>query len=259
MKLPLSQAFFIPENELPFPDHLKKNYLIVIPVQDEEAALPETLADLFSVLPENCRIAAGLNACTDNSRGICEKFPIIIGDTIESGYGYGCQIAIDAAKQAGFTPDAYLFFAADGANSPDDLLRLIDSYENDPNDGFILGVRDFNLKNWWENFGRALPNLILGLLCRTLGGQFFYDLGPLRLIERSLFGKMKLHEMVWGWTIEAQIRAAQMGIKITTISVEEHPRRAGEQKVSGVSLRHSMRIGMAIGKAALRTRFSALD
>lgn len=241
------------------PDHLKKNYLIVIPVQNEEEALPETLAELSRVLPEGCRIAVGLNACTDNSRDVCERFPVMIGDTNESGYGYGCQIAIDAANNAAFVPDAYLFFAADGANAPEDLLRLIDAYENHANDGFVIGMREFHLKSWWENFGRALPNLILGGLCHLLGGQFFYDLGPLRLIEQNLFEKMNLCEMVWGWTIEAQIRAAQLGVFITTIPAEERPRRAGEQKVSGVSLWRSCRIGLAIGRAAWRTRFSELD
>lgn len=238
------------------PDHLKKNYLIVIPVQNEEEALPETLTELSNVLPEACRIAVGLNSCTDNSREICRQFSVMTGETNESGYGFGCQVAIDAAQQAGFVPDAYLFFAADGANTPEDLLRLIDAYENHANEGFILGMREFHLKSWWENFGRALPNLILGGLCHLLGGQFFYDLGPLRLIERSLFKKMNLREMVWGWTIEAQIRAAQLGVFITTVPAEERPRRAGKQKVSGVSLWRSLSIGIAIGKAAWRTRFS---
>ncbi len=238
---------------------MKKNYLIVIPVQNEEDALPETLVELSAKLPDNCQVAVGLNACVDNSRGVCEPFPVIVGETTDSGYGFGCQTAIDAAKQTGFIPDAYLFFAADGANTPEDLLRLIDTFENQENHGFIIGLREFHLKNWWENFGRALPNLILGGICQLLGGQFFYDLGPLRLIERSVFEKMKLREMIWGWTIEAQIRAAQMGVYIITVPAEERPRRAGEQKVSGVSLWCSCGVGLAIGRAAWRTRFSDSD
>ena len=235
---------------------VKNNYLIVIPVQNEEEALPETLAELLSILPENYRISTGLNACTDGSRRVCRQYSIFIGETEQSGYGYGCDAAIKAAAEGGFVPDAYLFFAADGANRVEDLLNLTRAFEDMENDGFILGLRDFDLKTWWDNFGRALPNLILGMLCRTLGGQFFYDLGPLRLIERDLFFKMELREMIWGWTIEAQIRAAQLGVRITTVPVIEQERRAGKQKVSGVSLIHSTGIGLEIAKAAWRTRFS---
>lgn len=231
----------------------------MIPVQNEAMALPDTLAELSAALPENCRIAVGLNACTDDSRAVCEQFPVLIGETRQSGYGFGCQSAIDAAEDAGLIPDAYLFFAADGAHVPGDLLRLIAVFENRSNDGFIIGLRKFRLSSWVANFGRALPNLILGTWCRLLGGQFFYDLGPLRLIERTLFQKMNLREMVWGWTIEAQIRAARFGVNIVTVPVEERPRKAGEQKISGVSPWRSLRIGLSIGAAAWRSRFSTVS
>ena len=235
---------------------MKNSYLIVIPARDEEECLPDTLADLAAELPENCRVAVGLNGCQDDSRGVCERFGVLIGETKETGYGHGCRVAIDAGKEAGQNPNAYLFYVADGANSPNDLLRLIAFYENTSNDGFIIGLRRFRLKGWIQEFGRALPNLILGTLCHTLGGQFFHDLGPMRLIERRLLERMQLRELVWGWTIEAQIRAAQLGVKIEKILVEEYPRRHGQQKVSGVSFCHSARVGWEIARAAWRTRFA---
>ncbi len=234
---------------------MNSSCLIVIPARNEEACLPETLTELLEVLPENCRIAVGLNACTDESAAACDAYPAFVGETDEAGYGHGCVAAIEAAARAGFEADAYLFFAADGANSPEDALRLIAEFENDPTKRFVLGLRRFRLGSWLNEFGRALPNLILGLVCRILGGQFFHDLGPLRLIERRLFEEMQLKEMVWGWTIEAQIRAAQLGENIVSLPVEEHPRRAGEQKVSGVSLIRSSQIGWEIAKAGWRTRF----
>ena len=122
-----------------------------------------------------------------------------------------------------------------------------------------MGLRKFELATWSSEFGRALPNLLLGIACAALGGQFFHDLGPLRLIERRLFEKIDPQEQTWGWTIEAQIMAARFGEAITPITVSERPRLSGEQKVSGVSLTRSAKIGWKIFLAAVRTRFRKLD
>ncbi|MDF1813087.1 MAG: glycosyltransferase [Verrucomicrobiales bacterium] len=227
-------------------------YAIIIPVQNEEEVLGATLDELQKFLPAHSKISVGLNACEDRSREICIAKGIVFGETSESGYGWGCMAAIKAVE-AEFPPTAYLFFAGDGANDPRDLPALIQAFElGEAN--FIIGIRRFDLKNWLDEFGRALPNLILGLVCRALGGQFFHDLGPLRLIERDLFQKMQLREMVWGWTIEAQLLAAKHGEKIDTREVIERPRLAGQQKVSGVSMARSARVGWEIGKAAIRTK-----
>ena len=38
------------------------------------------------------------------------------------------------------------------------------------------------LRTWWQEFGRAVPNLILGVAGIFLTGRFHHDLGPLRLV-----------------------------------------------------------------------------
>lgn len=226
-------------------------YAIILPVQNESAIIGATLDELQRHLPENCIIAVGLNACTDESRSVCADKDVIIGETGKSGYGWGCRAAIDILESE-HKPRAYIFYAGDGANDPNDLPLLIEAFEKGEND-FVMGLRKFELQNWFNEFGRALPNLILGLACASLGGQFFHDLGPFRLIERTLFRRMGLQEMVWGWTIEAQIRSANLGAKISTVRISERPRQGGEQKVSGVSLKRSSKIGWEIFKAAWRT------
>ena len=237
---------------------MKSNpYAIIIPVQNEAAVIGSTLDELQRNLHDNCVIAVGLNACTDESRDICTERGVIIGETKKSGYGWGCQAAIDALESQ-TEPRAYLFYAGDGANDPADLAKLIEAFENGDSN-FVMGLRKFELQSWFDEFGRALPNLILGTACTLLGGQFHHDLGPLRLIERDLFRRMQLREMVWGWTIEAQIRAAQLGAKITPVEIGERPRQGGEQKVSGVSLGRSSKIGWEIFKAAWRTAQSNRD
>ncbi|MDF1811867.1 MAG: hypothetical protein P1V20_06620 [Verrucomicrobiales bacterium] len=150
-------------------------------------------------------------------------------------------------------PTAYLFFAGDGANDPNDLIKMMDYFELGDY-RFIMGIRQYVHENIFERLKRTLPNRGLGLYCRLLGGQLFKDLGPLRLIERNLFRQMKLREEVWGWTIEAQLRAAQLNEDILAFSIREKPRLAGFQKVSGVSAWRSAMIGLKIIQAGWRCK-----
>ncbi len=207
------------------------------------------------MLPENCRISVGLNGCDDGTASKCGEFPVFVGTADTVGYGHGCLAGIEAANSEGFQANTFIFFAADGANRPEDVLTLIDCFEKTKDLKFVMGIRKFSLQTWSREFGRALPNLLLGLTCTFLGGQFFHDLAPLRLIETNLFKRMQLREKTWGWTIEAQIRAAQLGEEIHPVPVIERERTAGEQKVSGVSLRRSLQIGLKIAAAGFRTRF----
>jgi len=234
---------------------LENQYSVIIPLHNEEECIGETLDELLPALPEGVSVAVGLNACTDETVRICRTREIILGETEDIGYGHGCLAAIEAITKSHVSPDpdAYIFYAGDGANRPEDLLKLIDLYESDNATRFAMGLRRFQLGEWASEFGRALPNLILGVWCKLVGGQFFHDLGPLRIIDRKLFEEMALRELTWGWTIEAQIRAAQLGVDIATIPVEERQRTAGEQKVSGVSPWRSLKIGGAIAAAAWRT------
>src|SRR4030095_12228039 len=113
----------------------------------------------------------------------------------------------------------------------------------------VMGQRTLGLENWgFGIFGprRALPNVTLGLWTSLLSGRPFCDIGPLRLIDRRLFERLNLREVVWGWTIEAQILACRLKVPVRTISVVERPRLAGEQKVSAVSWKRSLEIGLHI-------------
>ncbi len=98
-----------------------------------------------------------------------------------------------------------------------------------------------------------IANAALGLWCGLLSGRYFSDLGPLRMISRRLFEKIAPREMTFGWTIEAQIAAANLDAAICEIPVHERRRIAGRQKVSGVTWRRTLSIGCKIVAAGYRT------
>lgn len=227
---------------------------IILPARDEEAALGPVLTEL---LPHAARhgavIAVGLNDCRDGSRATAETHGVLVGETPARGYGHGCLAAIDAVLASGLRPEAYIFMAADGAHDPAELPRLLTAWREGA--ALVLGQRTGVPQNWPALGGvRAASNLALGAWAALLSGQWYSDLGPFRLIERSLFEVIAPIETTWGWTIEPQILAPRFGARIAQVPVTERPRIAGEQKVTGVSLRHSLRIGLAIARAGLRCR-----
>lgn len=230
-------------------------YGIIIPVCNEAECLGEVIDELRAALPEgHFVLAVGVNDSNDGSEVVAASRGVIVGSTECRGYGHGCVAAIDAMRLVGETVDGYIFYAGDGASQPGDVLALVQRFEA-RGVPLVIGLRRFVLRTWWQEFGRAVPNLILGVAGLMLTGRFRHDLGPLRLIGRDFFQALDLREMTWGWTIEAEVKASRMGVVAETVPVSERPRLKGEQKVSGVSLGQSLWIGGQMLKAGIRARF----
>ena len=201
-------------------------------------------------------VAVGVNNSTDRTAEIARQRGVLVAETSRRGYGHGCQAAIDQLTNVFPRMRAYVFCAGDGASDPRDIARLAAAFDDGCD--FVLGTRTTRVSNWRAmTFRHVIANLALGTWCGLLSGRFFTDLGPLRLIERELFETIARQEMTYGWTIEAQIGAAQAGASIREIPVHERLRIAGQQKVSGVSWHQTLSIGCRIVAAGYRSRFRA--
>lgn len=241
----------------------RRHYAVMIPACQEEACvgvmIDELRRKLAAIGPRHkFTICVGVNGSTDRTAEVARTQGVEVAETARRGYGHGCQAAIDHLEQKGFSPDAYIFMAADGANDPADLPRLLAAHA----DGFpfVLGCRTDGFRNVHGamNFTHWVANLVLGAWCGLLTGRFFFDLGPYRLIERELFAELELGEWTYGWTIEPQILAARRGVPMIEVSVRERARLAGEQKVSGVSIRRTISVGLQILAAGWRARLRPL-
>ncbi len=226
---------------------------IIIPACDEAACIGRVLDEFLRVLdPEKFVVAVGVNGSSDNTAEIARQHPVLVAETVQRGYGHGCQAAIDLTNNLFPSIRAYVFCAGDGASDPHDLRRLAAAFEQ----GYelVLGSRTLRLRNWRAmTLRHVIANAGLGLWCGILCGRCFSDLGPLRLISRPLFEKIAPREMTFGWTIEAQIAAAKLDAAICDIPVTERRRIAGRQKVSGVTWRQTLSIGFKIVAAGYRT------
>jgi hypothetical protein len=228
-------------------------FALIIPACDEADCIGPVLDELLSVLdPEKYVIAVGVNGSSDATAEIAGQRPVLVAVTEQVGYGHGCQAAIDLTKNLFPSIRAYIFCAGDGANDPLDFAALVAGYER----GYelVLGTRTTQLRNWRTmTLRHVFANAALGLWAGLLGGRYFTDLGPMRLISRSLFEKIAPREMTFGWTIETQIAAAKFDAAICEVPVLERRRIGGRQKVSGVSWQRTFLVGGRIVVAGFRT------
>ena len=226
---------------------------IIIPACDEEPCLGRVLEELLAALdPDKYAVAVGVNGSSDRTVNVAKRYLVIVTETETRGYGFGCTKAIEALRAAHPSIRAYVFFAADGASDPRDVAALVGAYEQ----GYplVLGARTTSLRNWPAmTFPHVLANFSLALWCGFLSRRWFTDLAPHRLVARELFETIAPQEMTYGWTIEAQIAAAMLGVEICEIPAHERERIAGEQKVSGVTWRRTLLIGCRIVAAGWRT------
>ena len=235
---------------------------LILPACHEEETIGPVLDELRARLDpcEGWIVAVGVNGSPlgmDRTAELARRHPLapIVVETPARGYGHGCQVAIDRVEALGLAPDAYVFFAADGANDPADLGKLLAARRGGYD--FVMGCRtspwrpeNLSVMGW----PHVLANRLLGAWCGWLTGRRFRDIGPLRLIERNLFHRLRMREWTFGWTVEAQIIAARLGAAMLEIPVRERPRLAGEQKVSKVNWRRTLFIGWQIALAGWRTR-----
>ncbi len=252
--------------ERPAPTAVGRRIALILPACHEEETIEVVLDELQDKLDPRWEwiVAVGVNGsptgedCTaDLAR--CHSLRPVVAETPARGYGFGCQAAIDRLAETGVAPDAFIFFAADGANDPADLPRLLAEYEQ--GNDFVLGCRTVP---WWHGnltvmgWSHLLANRLLGAWCGLLTRRLFRDIGPLRLIERGLFHRLGLREWTFGWTIEAQVVAARLNAVMSEVPVRERRRLAGQQKVSKVSYRRTLSIGWQIALAGWRAKRRSL-
>ena len=69
-------------------------------------------------------------------------------------------------------------------------------------------------------------------LIKIFYGHEYTDLGPFRAIRRKKLEQLNLSDRTFGWTVEMQIKAIQLGFTVVEIPVD-YRRRIGKSKISG--------------------------
>ena len=211
------------ESRTPYP----KRTLIIPALNEEEsiagaiAAVPQGLFDRIIVVDNGSRDATARRATQAGAQVVAEP---------RRGYGRACWRGIQALEPGAET---LVFMDGDLSDDPQDAQALVDALEKGSYDmvvgSRVLGRAAPGALEPWQRFGNWLATRII----RLLWGVRYTDLGPFRAIRVDALRKLDMRDRGFGWTVEMQVRAAQLGLRTFEIPVRYRVRAFGRSKISG--------------------------
>lgn len=248
-------------------DEYLRQTCVIIPARNEEDSISFVLGDL----PKVGKVIVVDNGSTDSTASIAEMHGALVVEEKIPGYGRACRVGIHALRRysrrvkseavAGSgnhqQPIAYVaFLDADYSDHPELLPKLIKPLADGSAD-FVLGSRLLGIRE-----KGAMPmqsvwgNRLACFLMRCIWGARYTDLGPFRALRFDTLNRMNMKDINFGWTVEMQVKASQLGLRVLEIPVP-YRRRIGTSKISGTisgTLRAGYKILFTIAKYALTGR-----
>jgi len=225
---------------------------ILIPALNEEEALPGVLAAIPHDRIDHVVVAD--NGSTDRTAEVARAYGASVVSEPARGYGAACLAGIAHLGALPTAPAVVAFLDGDQSDDPQQLFRLVDPILRGEVD-LVVGARE-SAGGGQETVpihARLGNALVLGL-ARALFGATFDDLGPFRAISWSALASLEMDDRNWGWTLQMQIRATRLGLRVREVPVDHRARAAGRSKVSG-SIYGSVRAGAKMLYTLFRERF----
>ncbi len=188
------------------------------------------------------------NGSTDDTAAVARARGAIVVAEPERGYGAASLAALAALPAEA---EIVVWMQADLSEDPSQAAALMAPIRAGEAD-LVIGSRTLGT----AAKGALLPHQQFGnrlacFLIRMFWGHRYTDLGPFRAIRRDALDRMRMADRNYGWTIEMQIKAVRMGLRVVEIPVRYGVRVAGENKVSG-NWRASARAGWIILRTVFR-------
>ena len=205
----------------------------VIPARDEAGNIGAVVGGLLELRAESGqRVIDDLVVCDNGSadataqRARSAGARVVVEDT--PGYGVACLTALAALRPV----DVVLF--VDGDQSCEtaqavDLLRAIADGAD-----MVVGSRALGrMEPGALSPPQIAGNRVASLLIRLLWGKTVTDLGPFRAIRADALRQLDMRDRAYGWTVEMQVKAIQMNLRLAETPVDSLRRRFGRSKVGG--------------------------
>ena len=198
---------------------------VIMPTRNEAAALPKVLG---AILPKVAEVIVVDTASTDGTPEIAAGMGARVVSEPRRGYGRACLAGIAALSP---TVDTVLFMDADASDRPEDLPRLLAPIIEDGAE-LVIGARSLDVEPGALTPQQRFGNALACRLIRLIWGIGYTDLGPFRVIRRAAQDRLQMRDETWGWTVEMQVRAARLGLRVREVPVG-YRRRIGYSKISG--------------------------
>ena len=214
------------------------NIQVIIPVRNEAKTIGKIIQKLQSLGLTRVRVVD--NGSRDGSGSVAINYGAELVTEPIAGYGQACWTGLQDLP-----PEVEWLLFCDGDGS-DDLGSLPQWFELKARYDLILGDRRATppgraVMTPVQRFGNVLATNLI-----SWGWGYKYsDLGPMRLIRRQSLAKISMCDRGFGWTVEMQVRALELNLRIAELPVGYFPRQGGKSKISG-TVRGSLQAGTII-------------
>ena len=202
----------------------------IIPARNEVLCISAVVAGLLKLHTSDGRALIDEVVVVDNgSNDGTGQAAISAGARVvqveQPGYGLACWEGARASRG-----QLLLFVDGDGAADPKDAIALLDAMTSGAQ--LVIGVRaqpDIGAMTLTQRFGNRLACALM----RWVWQMPALDLGPYRAIRRNAFDSLDMQDRKFGWTVEMQVRAHLLGLRVSQVPVAWRQRSAGQSKISG--------------------------
>ena len=204
----------------------------IVPARNEAACIAEVVSGLLAQtcargLPLIDQVVVADNGSSDGTARAALVAGAVVVAVPQPGYGRACFEAVQASSG-----EVLLFVDGDGAADPADAACLLAAIAGGAD--LVIGIRtqpEPGAMSLPQRFGNALACALM----RALWGMPATDLGPHRAIRRSAFERLDMRDRAFGWTVEMQLRAHLLGLRVVQRPVAWRARRGGQSKISGTA------------------------
>jgi glycosyltransferase involved in cell wall biosynthesis len=198
---------------------------LIIPALDEEHAIGALLASIDRRLIRD--VIVGDNGSRDGTAAVARAGGAEVVHVAQRGYGAACAGALTRLRD---DVDVVLFMDADGSDDPAEIPALLEPILAGRAD-LVIGSRvhvERGALTPQQRFGNWLATFLIA----RLYGHAYTDLGPFRAIRREFLDRIAMRDRRYGWTVEMQVRALQLGARVAEVPVR-YRKRVGKSKISG--------------------------
>ena len=205
---------------------------LIIPALNERDNIDALFAALAPVRHHVRHVILADNGSTDGTPDAAAAHGAVITTEPRRGYGSACLRALAWIDEQDAPPDAIAFLDADLSDDPaalPELLAPIRDGEADITIGSRVARAAPGALNLVQRFGNALACTMMWVLT----GRRYSDLGPFRAVHPDALQRLQMKDPTWGWTVELQMKAAMLGLRVVELDVPYRQRHSGRSKISG--------------------------
>ena len=200
---------------------------VVIPALDEEASIEAVVRSIDRALV--AQIVVGDNGSRDRTAELARAAGAEVVVEPDRGYGAACAAALARLDPA---TEIVVFMDADASDDPSEMHLLVSPIASGRADlvigSRVLGRVERGAMTPPQRFGNWLATRLILVFHR----HRYTDLGPYRAIRKSLLDEIAMRDRRFGWTVEMQVRALQLGARVVEVPAT-YRKRAGRSKISG--------------------------